>query len=43
VNKNVFFSIYHQKLHERFTATQQATEKLPDDDVYMSKHVEAVE
>jgi hypothetical protein len=30
-------------LHKRFSVTQQDTKKLPEDDVYTSKHVGAEE
>jgi hypothetical protein len=31
------------KLHEAFGVTQQATKKLPENDVHTSKHAEAAE
>jgi hypothetical protein len=43
VNIKAFSAYTTKKLHELFSVTQQATRKLPDDDVCKSKQVGAVE
>jgi hypothetical protein len=43
MNKKAFSAFTKKKLHELISVIQQATEKLPDDDVCTSKHVGVVE